>query len=280
MFVAYFKNARKSTGKPKLLGTNLKTPVMLPGMTDFATVISDFRKRFKLSKTKAAEVLGVNRNTITSIEQGVDISTGLPFSPREGTLRQFAERMTEFGYPMTYERLALATGTLVLPRVEAHEMPGLIRAGVKATGGSASEAMRLIGSAHANLSGNVVLPRLGPTAAGDLLSGPEETSDTVSVPAGWALGADAVFRVRGNSLSARRVLDGDDLLVARIDGARPTDGSLVILAVEGAYVARIYRRNEIGEYLESHEVGSEPRPHTYPEGSQLVGRIVRWMIEP
>jgi SOS-response transcriptional repressor LexA/transcriptional regulator with XRE-family HTH domain len=78
---------------------------MLVTVRTLADEVAAFRNRFKLSKAKAAEVLGVSSLYVRSIEEGRDVRTGLPFTPRESTLRQLAARMTEFGYTMTFERL-------------------------------------------------------------------------------------------------------------------------------------------------------------------------------
>lgn len=79
-------------------------------------------------------------------------------------------------------------------------------------------------------------------------------------------------------MSARRILDGDQLIVAKLDGERPPNGSVVVVETEGAYVAKIYRRNSLGEYLEAHELGKEPEPQAYPDGAQIVGRVLRGVI--
>ena len=73
-------------------------------------IVADFRERFRLSKAKAAQVLGVSTLYMRSLEQGVDVRTGLPFKPRDGTLLQLAAKMTEFGYPVTFDELKVAAG--------------------------------------------------------------------------------------------------------------------------------------------------------------------------
>ena len=72
--------------------------------------IWDFRERFHLSKAKAAKLLGVSVQYVRSLGEGVDVSTGLPFKPRPSTLRQLAAKMTEFGYPVSFEELMMAAG--------------------------------------------------------------------------------------------------------------------------------------------------------------------------
>lgn len=86
--------------------------------------VEDFIGRFRLSRAKAAKVLGVSENYVKSLITGVDVNTGNPINPREGTLRQLAAKMSEFGYPMTYEQLAEAAGIAsALPTVPNLVMP-------------------------------------------------------------------------------------------------------------------------------------------------------------
>lgn len=75
-------------------------------------VIRQFRDRYRLSKSKAAEVLGVSILYVRSLEEGVDVKTGLTFKPRDATLLQLAAKMTEFGYPVTFEELKAAAGMI------------------------------------------------------------------------------------------------------------------------------------------------------------------------
>ena len=71
-------------------------------------VLWDFRGRNHLSIRDAAKVLGVGYVTLQSLEAGIDAKTRLPFTPREGTLRQLAARMTAEGYPVSFEELKTA----------------------------------------------------------------------------------------------------------------------------------------------------------------------------
>lgn len=78
--------------------------------TPLGRIIWEFRGTSHLSKRAAAEVLDISYVYINSLEAGVDIRTGNPFKPRKATLRQLAAKMTEFGYPMTFEQLLKAAG--------------------------------------------------------------------------------------------------------------------------------------------------------------------------
>ena len=65
--------------------------------------IWNFRGKYHLSRKEAAKELGIGYVTLFSMERGYDQRTGLPFKPRESTLRQLAAKMTEFGYPVSLE---------------------------------------------------------------------------------------------------------------------------------------------------------------------------------
>ena len=80
-------------------------------MKELSEVIKAFRARFHLSKAKAAGILGISISYMRSLEEGFDVTTGLAFKPREATLRQLAAKMTEFGYPVTFEQLMAAART-------------------------------------------------------------------------------------------------------------------------------------------------------------------------
>ena len=80
-------------------------------MWEIARIMQAFRERYHLSKAKASRVLDVSVNLIRSLEEGFDVTTGLPFHPRESTLRQLAVKMTEFGYPVSCEQLMAAAQT-------------------------------------------------------------------------------------------------------------------------------------------------------------------------
>ena len=72
--------------------------------------IWNFRGKYHLSRKEAAKELGIGYVTLFSMERGYDQRTGLPFKPRESTLRQLAAKMTEFGYPVSFEELMMAAG--------------------------------------------------------------------------------------------------------------------------------------------------------------------------
>ncbi len=84
-------------------------------------IVTEFRDRYHLSKAKAGQVLGVSTLYVRSLEEGVDVRTGLPFNPREATIRQLAAKMTEFGYPVTFEELMVAAGKLPQEAVDFHQ---------------------------------------------------------------------------------------------------------------------------------------------------------------
>lgn len=97
-----------------MIVTNHKLPANLLDMNELARLMADFRDRLGLTKTKAASVLGVARNTIASLESGQDVTTGLPFKPRDTTLRALAGAMNEYAeskgsnFRVTFDQLKAA----------------------------------------------------------------------------------------------------------------------------------------------------------------------------
>ena len=84
---------------------------------------------------------------------------------------------------------------------------------------------------------------------------------------------DGAFIVRGNSVSARGVVDGSIVLVQRLNGERPPSGKLVVVEVDGAFLVKVYRVGPGGDYLESHEAGSDPVAVPFSDDVRLVGRV-------
>lgn len=71
-------------------------------------ILYRFRGLKHLSKREAAKVLGVSYTHLRSFEAGIDVTTGLPFRPRDATLRHLAARMTEEGFSISFEELKSA----------------------------------------------------------------------------------------------------------------------------------------------------------------------------
>jgi len=84
---------------------------------------------------------------------------------------------------------------------------------------------------------------------------------------------DGALIVRGNSVSARGIVDGSIVLVQRLEGSRPQSGKLVVVETEGAFMVKVFRVGPGGDYLESHEIGKDPEIVAFSDDVRLVGRV-------
>lgn len=120
-------------------------------MEQLGRIVSEFRARFNLSKAKAAPVLGVSINYVRSLEEGVDVRTGLPFEPRKSTLREIAANMAAYvesrgatGAP-TYDELLEAAG---LGETEAITAPVPLGEGKAVPGHPTADEQRILDAAQ------------------------------------------------------------------------------------------------------------------------------------
>lgn len=122
----------------------------------------------------------------------------------------------------------------------------------------------------------ITLPLLGAAACGEPIYATMEHA-TEPIPVlrreAEALGANAAFIIRGNSMSGMMLQDGDLVLVQMLDGRRPPNGKVVIVRTPDGLVAKQYRCDDVGEYLQEHELGHEPRRVRFDEGC-LVAVVV------
>lgn len=133
------------------------------------------------------------------------------------------------------------------------------------------EQLRMLGDADW-----LFLPVLGAAACGEpIYAIMEHATETTKVPRtdAEALGANAAFVIRGDSMSGMMLNDGDSVLVRMLDGERPASGKVVIVRTPDGLVAKQYKCDEVGEYLQEHELGQEPRRVRFDEGS-LVAVVV------
>lgn len=89
-------------------------------------------------------------------------------------------------------------------------------------------------------------------------------------PADVAKDADAILIVRGDSMAAAGIIDGDVVFVQRLDGHRPSQGEMVIARIGDDFVCRRFRVDDRGACLEAFtgartEIG---------RGVELVARVV------
>jgi SOS-response transcriptional repressor LexA len=115
------------------------------------------------------------------------------------------------------------------------------------------------------------LPLLGVAACGDpIYATMEHVTEYIEVSRDEANGADAAFTIRGDSMSAEFLRDGDRVLVKMLDGARPESGKVVIVRTPDGLVAKRYRCDDLGEYLEEQEYGQPARRLRFEEGSLVA----------
>ncbi|MEK9724431.1 MAG: S24 family peptidase [Rhodospirillaceae bacterium] len=119
----------------------------------------------------------------------------------------------------------------------------------------------------------LLVPVYGPVACGEpFMWSSGEAIGYERLSAEDAKLIDVVIVVAGDSLSAERINDGDRLGVQRLNGEQPPDGAIVVVEAEGSYMAKVYRRNAVGEYLESRRLGRDPEPLLLGDEVRLVGR--------
>lgn len=101
---------------------------MVEQQSALGRIIQDFMDRFNLkSKVQAAKVLGISDVQVRSLLEGKDVRTGLPFKPRESTLRQLEARMNQHAeqkghpYRVTYKQLMVAAGYLTQEAADFEE---------------------------------------------------------------------------------------------------------------------------------------------------------------
>jgi transcriptional regulator with XRE-family HTH domain len=94
-------------------------------------------------------------------------------------------------------------------------------------------------------------------------------------------GIDAILRVRGESMIGCGYKPGDQLFVQYINGRKPQSGNKVIAEVDGGITCKIYRNDELGEYLEGApgEGKSWKRPIKPGSGIRLVAIVKKRLTD-
>lgn len=242
--------------------------------THFARVMNKALERKGLTKYRLAKLSGVAEGLLSRYGSGKQ-------TPEDDTVIKIAKALTEapeeFLKAVWQDRHGDKSTEFMDALTRATSRPGVTMINQN-LGITSSDQGNQASITFRRTAGVRLLPRYGPAAAGEApMFSESDAPEMVAVSEGWATGADAIFQVSGNCLSAKGIRDGDELLVARLDGQRPHSGATVVVEVEGVYVVKIYRRDSLGEYLESHEEGGEPERMVYPAGSRVVGRAVRMM---
>lgn len=220
-------------------------------------LVRAFRDRFHLSKAKAAKVLGVSILYVRSLEEGVDVKTGLPFRPREATLRQMATRMTEFGYPVSYEAMAALIGRPVLT-VTPDPQAGWRNVQV---------------ATRPPLPADRELPYYGQVGCGEPVSLTGDPLDTVEL-AGLVPRADEVLVLAcGDSMDRLGIVDGVYLTVRSARTATTGDVVIANLAGEGCTCKRLRIRRQ-GRQLEHWLLPESTNPAHVPRKLEAADFIV------
>jgi repressor LexA len=181
----------------------------------------------------------------------------------------------KYGYPPTVRDIGKAVGLASSSTVHAH-LANLEKVGLLRRDPSKPRAIelldRVVGGAVDTVRDVVRpgLPVVGAVAAGQPVLAEENIEDYVQVPA--EIGGEEgefVLRVRGDSMQAAGILEGDHVVVRRQETA--TDGEIVVALVgEEATVKRFFREND--------HVRLQPENDAYEpirsKDVQILGRVV------
>jgi repressor LexA len=158
---------------------------------------------------------------------GTDPS-GVALTARQRRILEFiSETVHERGYPPTVREIGEAVGLTSSSSVHA-QLANLERRGLLHKDPTKPRAMTL---SEPRVEG-VVVPLLGRIAAGTPLMAAEHVEEYLTVPMGYAGGAEHfALRVRGDSMTGAGILDGDVVIVRSGDSAE--DGDVVVALLPG-----------------------------------------------
>jgi repressor LexA len=177
------------------------------------------------------------------------------------------------GYPPTVREIGEAVGLASPSTVHAH-LANLERAGLLRRDPTKPRALELTGreKQEASVVELPKLPLLGQIAAGGPLLADQNVEDEIAVPE--TLSGDFLLRVRGDSMTAVGILDGDIVVVKRQQDAR--NGEIVVAlagddeSADEATVKRFFR--EDGRIrLQPENTALEP---IYAPYVQILGKVV------
>ncbi len=158
-------------------------------------------------------------------------------TPKQNKILAFIDSHTEReGYPPSQHEIARAFGFRSLGTVQNY-LVRLERDGLLSRNRNARRGLSVVRPAAA---GGVELPLAGTVAAGRPIEA-VETPDSIEVPASMVgPGENFVLRVRGDSMIADGILDGDYVVVRRQAAAE--NGQTVVVLIRGeATVKRFHR---------------------------------------
>ena len=149
-------------------------------------------------------------------------------TPRQRRILEFiSEAVHERGYPPTVREIGEAVGLTSSSSVHA-QLANLERRGLLHKDPTKPRAMTL---SEPRMEG-VVVPLLGKIAAGTPLMATEHVEEYLTVPMGFAGGAEHfALRVQGDSMIGAGILDGDIVIVR--SGSSAEDGDVVAVLLPG-----------------------------------------------
>jgi repressor LexA len=194
-----------------------------------------------------------------------------PLTARQRRILDFiSETVHERGYPPTVREIGEAVGLTSSSSVHA-QLENLERRGLLHKDPTKPRAMTL---SEPRVEG-VVVPLVGRIAAGAPVLAAEHVEEYLTVPMGFAGGADHfALRVQGDSMIGAGILDGDVVVVRA--GESADDGDVVAALVPGpaedeATIKRL-RRQRGKVVLVPENPALEPFPMD-PEG-RILGTVV------
>jgi repressor LexA len=199
---------------------------------------------------------------------------------RQQEIFTFIKRYSdENGYPPTVRDIGKAVGLASSSTVHAHlsnlEKLGLVRR--DPTKPRALELLDRAGSGMRNLVGQAAagLPLVGQVAAGTPLLAEENIEEYVPTPqvAGGEDG-EYLLRIRGESMKNAGILDGDLVVVRRVDSAR--DGEIVVALVGEEAEATVKRFFQEADHIRLQPENETMDPIRSREVT-VIGRVVGLM---
>jgi repressor LexA len=154
----------------------------------------------------------------------------LGISPRQRRILEYIERtVRDRGYPPTVREIGEAVGLTSSSSVHSQlanlERKGLLRR-------DPTKPRAIVAEPDTPRPRGIVVPLLGRIAAGAPVLADQNIEDYLTVPVGFADGADHfALRVEGDSMIGAGILDGDVVVVRRQDDV--DDGDVVAVLLPG-----------------------------------------------
>ena len=216
----------------------------------FADQLRSAREARGVSKYRLAQLSGVSESLLSRFELGKRI-------PGLDAIAKLAEAL---GVP--FADLKTAADHDRIERMGLAVPPAEKQASVS--------TLELVPIGH---MGGVTLPAWR-ISCGDMMS-LETTPDALeSWPAEVVGASDAVMTVVGTSMLGCGFRPGDKLFVRMLDGRRPPPGAEVVARVGDGYTCKVFRKDQLGAYLEAQPGEGEPWRVPLAPDVQLVAEVV------